>query len=433
MMATAPTPVADHQGGRAMPEPSTTPSRTGPLAGVRVLELGGLGPGPFAAMMLADMGAEVIRVDRPGATIDDLGAVLHRGRRSVVLDLKDPAAAEAVRRIADRSDALIEGYRPGVAERLGLGPDELRTRNPRLVYGRMTGWGQDGPLAQAAGHDINYLSLSGVLHAIGPADGDPVPPINLVADFGGGGMMLAFGIVCALLRVRAGEPGQVVDAAMVDGNAALLAMTYGLMKRGAWIDERGSNLLDGGAPFYRTYRCSDGRHMAVGCLEPQFYAEFLRVLGLTDDDDFASQNDRSTWATQYRRLAEIFGRRPRDEWAALFAGTDACATPVLSLHEAPEHPHNVARGTFRWEDNNAAEPMPAPRFGGTPTSAPGPIPAVGADSAAVLSEAGLTTDEIATLIAGTVGVPPDAGSMLRSPGAAVSDTAVSEPADRMAR
>ncbi len=373
-----------------------TTERSGPLAGVRALELGGIGPGPFAAMMLADMGAEVIRVDRPGAAIG-LSAGLHRGRRSVAMDLKDGRAIDVVGRIVEGCDVVLEGFRPGVAERLGLGPDDLIGHKPSLVYGRMTGWGQSGPLARTAGHDINYISLSGALHAIGPRGADPVPPLNLVGDFGGGGMFLAYGVVCALLHSRLTGRGQVVDAAMVDGASALLAMQYGLLASGVWRDERGVNLLDGGAPFYRTYRCADGRHMAVGCIEPEFYAEFLRILGLTDDPVFVWQMDQAQWPDQHRRLEEMFAGRPRDEWAKLFEGSDACTTPVLSLLEAAHHPHNQIRGTFRLGRSGTPEPMPAPRFSLTPTGPPESEPAIGRDTYAVLSAAGLSADEIDSL------------------------------------
>jgi alpha-methylacyl-CoA racemase len=367
----------------------------GPLYGVRVLELGGLGPAPFCGMVLGDLGADVIRVDRPGD--HGPGRVLHRGRRSVALDLKSPAGAEAARRIAAGCDAVLEGFRPGVAERLGLGPELLRAANHRLVYGRMTGWGQDGPYAHTPGHDINYLALSGALHTLGPAGGDPVVPLNLVADFGGGGMLLALGVVSALLAVRAGGEGQVVDAAMVDGTALLMSMTFGLLSAGQWVDRRGSNLLDGAAPFYRVYRCSDGRHVAVGSLEPPFYAELLRVLGLADDPGFAAQFDTRRWPAMCERLEKVFAGRPRDEWAALFEGTQACVTPVLSMREAVEHPHNAARGTFATDAAGAVRPAPAPRFSLTPTGAAGTVPVLGEHTGEVLREAGLDAGEIATL------------------------------------
>ncbi|MEV0084772.1 CaiB/BaiF CoA-transferase family protein [Saccharopolyspora sp. NPDC050642] len=365
----------------------------GPLTGIRVLELGGIGPGPFCGMMLADMGADVIRVDRPGSSGHP---VLHRNRRSLAIDLKARDGVVAVRKLVATCDAVLEGFRPGVAERLGLGPDELLAANPGLVYGRMTGWGQDGPLAQTPGHDINYIAIAGALHPIGTA-ADPVPPLNLVGDFGGGGMLLAYGLTCALLHAKTTGVGQVVDAAMVDGAAALMAMTYGFLATGTWQDQRAANRLDGAAPFYRVYRCADQKHMAVGCIEPQFFAAFLDVLGLTDDPDFAAQNDRTTWPTQHRRLEEIFAEQPRDHWAERFTGTDACTTPVLSLHEAPEYPHNTSRGTYR-DTNGMVQPMPAPRFTTTPAECPRPAPRPGQDTRKVLADAGLTDQDVDTLI-----------------------------------
>jgi alpha-methylacyl-CoA racemase len=360
---------------------------SGPLAGVRVVELGGIGPGPFCGMVLGDLGAEVIRVDRPAeAGRPAPFPVLHRNRRSIAVDLKDPAGARAVLSIVDTSDALIEGFRPGVAERMGLGPQPCLERNPRLVYGRITGWGQDGPMGQDPGHDINYIGLTGALHGIGPAGGDPVVPVNLVGDFGGGGMLMAVGILSALVAARTSGRGQVVDAAMVDGSALLLAMTYGFLNQGIWIDERGVNLIDGGAPFYGVYRCSDGRYVAIGALEPQFYAALVRVLELADDPDFAAQHDRTRWPAMKRRLTDLFAGRSRDEWARVFEGQGACVTPVLSLTEAASHPHNVARGVYL----DGPVPAPAPRFGGTPWADPAPAPLVGADTREVLSAAGVT-------------------------------------------
>ncbi|GGO95444.1 CaiB/BaiF CoA transferase family protein [Wenjunlia tyrosinilytica] len=369
----------------------------GPLDGVRVLELGGIGPAPFCGMVLSDFGADVIRVDRPGDRNPLAHPVLHRGRRSVAIDLKTPAGAAAARRIAESCDAVLEGFRPGVAERLGLGPDELRAAAPRLVYARMTGWGQDGPLAQTPGHDINYLALSGALGTFGPAGGDPVFPLNLVADFGGGGMLLALGVVSAILRARTGGEGQVVDAAMVDGTALLLSMAFGFLSNGMWTDERGTNFLDGAAPYYRVYRCSDGRHVAVGCIEARFWADLLRVLELEGDPDFAEQNDRQRWPVMHRRLEKVFAARPRDEWAGVFEGSQACVTPVLSLNEAAAHPHNTARGTYRPGPTGIVQPMPAPRFAGTPAPPPRAAPAPGEHTAEVLAEAGLTPEEIAAL------------------------------------
>ncbi|MCX4728825.1 CaiB/BaiF CoA-transferase family protein [Streptomyces sp. NBC_01306] len=361
----------------------------GPLAGIRVIELGGIGPGPFCGMILADLGAEVIRVDRPGAQRSASDRVLHRGRVSVAVDLKAPDGADVALRLADTADALIEGFRPGVAERLGLGPETCLARNPGLVYGRMTGWGQDGPLAQAPGHDINYIAVAGALGAIGPADGDPVVPLNLVGDMGGGGMLLALGITTALLSARTTGKGQVVDAAMTDGTALQLALVHGLMAAGRWTDHRESNLFDGGAPFYRAYRTSDGGHMAVGCVEPRFYATTLRVLGLAEDPLFAGQLDRAAWPRMAERMAEVFATRSRDEWTAAFTGQDACVTPVLSLAEAATHPHNAGRGTYTTSADGAVQPGTAPRFLGTPAAAPRPAPPIGSGTREVLGAAGL--------------------------------------------
>jgi alpha-methylacyl-CoA racemase len=341
----------------------------GPLAGIRVLEFESIGPGPFCGMMLADMGADVLRVDRPGGTGGSVGRVrrfdvMARGRRSVTLDLKGEAGREAARRLAGRADALIEGLRPGVMERLGLGPDELLARNPRLVYGRMTGWGQDGPLAARAGHDIDYIALTGTLNAIGRAGERPVPPLNLVGDFGGGGMLLAFGLACALLEARTSGRGQVVDAAMVDGASLLAAPFHGMMAAGRWTETRGENLLDGGAPWYDTYATKDGGHLAVGAIEPQFYAELLERLGLAGEP-LPAQHDRAGWPVLRARFAAVFAGRTRAEWVAAFDGSDACVAPVLSFSEARAHAHNVARATFV-ESGGIAQPAPAPRFSRTP-------------------------------------------------------------------
>ena len=338
----------------------------GPLAGCRVVELAGIGPGPFAGMILADLGAEVVRVDRPGGDLLFPGAerfdLLNRGKKSVLLDLKCPADARTALDLIARADVLIEGYRPGVAERLGAGPHECLARNPALVYGRMTGWGQDGPLAGQAGHDIAYIALTGALHAIGEAGGPPQIPLNLLGDFGGGGTYLVIGILAALWAVRNGAPGQVVDAAIVDGTAHLLALTHGLLGAGGWTDERGVNLLDGGAPFYSTYATADGRHMAVGALEGKFYAELLDRLGL--DEDPARQHDRAAWPALRERIAAQFATRTQAEWSEIFAGSDACVAPVLSLREAPGHPHMQARGSFVVRDG-IVQPAPAPRFSAT--------------------------------------------------------------------
>jgi alpha-methylacyl-CoA racemase len=368
--------------------------RGGPLAGVRVVELGGIGPGPFCGMLLADLGADVIRVDRPEqAGSDSEHPILHRGRRSVVLDLKDPAGAAVARRLIATADALIEGYRPGVAERLGLGPDECLADNPRLVYGRITGWGQDGPLRLEPGHDINYIAVAGALGAVGPAGGDPVVPLNLVGDMGGGGLLLALGICAALLRARETGQGQVVDAAMTDGTAIQLALVHGLLATGRWSDQRGANLLDGAAPFYRTYRCAGGGYVALGCIEPPFYANALRVLGLDADPLFADQFDPARWPAMGARLAEVFAGHTREEWTTRFAGQEACLSPVLSFAEAAAYPHNAARATYTVDSAGAPVPGPAPRFLGTPADPPHSAPTIGAHTAEVLAELGLSSRE----------------------------------------
>jgi alpha-methylacyl-CoA racemase len=352
---------------------------SGPLAGVRVIELAGIGPGPFCGMLLADLGAEVIRVDRPGgaaAPVSRGGDVTSRGKRRVVVDLKHPRGAEVVLRLAAASDALIEGYRPGVAERLGVGPADCLARNPALVYGRMTGWGQDGPLAASAGHDIAYIAVTGALHAIGRAGGPPQVPVNYLGDFGGGSMFLALGLVAGLLRARSAGRGLVVDAAIVDGAAVLQAMTYGLLADGAWTDERGANLLDTGRPYYDVYETADGRHMAVGALEPQFYAAFIAVLFAPEGTpaDLPAQQDQSRWPELRRRFAARFAERSQEEWSKAFSGTDACVAPVLRMTEAAAGPHLAARGTFVTV-NGVVQPAPAPRFGdGTPGAPIGALP-----------------------------------------------------------
>jgi alpha-methylacyl-CoA racemase len=385
----------------------TTAHRSGPLVGVRALELGGIGPGPFCGMVLGDLGAEVIRVDRAA----DAGSaprhpVLHRGRRSLALDLKRSAGVEVALRLVGGSDALVEGFRPGVAERLGLGPGACLAHNPRLVYGRMTGWGQEGPLAQEPGHDLNYIGLAGALGAIGPADGDPVVPLNLVGDMGGGGLLLATGILAGLLHARQTGEGQVVDAAMTDGTAIMLAIVLDLVSQGLWEDRRGVNLLDGGAPFYRTYRCADSGHIAVASLEPELYTALVRVLGLADDPTFSSQHDRAAWPPMAARLSEIFGTRSRDEWAAVFAGEGAGVTAVLRLGEAPAHPHNVARGTYATDAQGVVQPGVAPRLLATPGAVARPAPRIGEDTEAILAEAGYAPAAIAELRReGVVGTP----------------------------
>ncbi|MGI5340988.1 CaiB/BaiF CoA transferase family protein [Streptomyces sp. CA-181903] len=339
----------------------------GPLAGVRVVELAGIGPGPFAGMLLGDLGADVVRVDRPagpGLGIDPRRDVTHRNKRSVCVDLKADGGVETLLDLVGRADVLLEGYRPGVAERLGVGPGPCLARNPRLVYGRMTGWGQDGPLARAAGHDIGYTAVTGALGLTGPADGPPYPPANLLGDYAGGSLYLVVGVLSALLHARATGTGQVVDAAIVDGTAHLTAMLHGMLAAGAWQDRRGGNLLDGGAPFYGVYETSDGGHMAVGALEPRFYAEFARLLGL-DGEGAAARDDPGRWGELRDAVAERFLTRTRAEWTAVFEGTDACVSPVLSLREAPRHPHLAARGTFADRDG-IVQPAPAPRFSATP-------------------------------------------------------------------
>jgi alpha-methylacyl-CoA racemase len=368
----------------------------GPLSGIRIVELAAIGPVPFAGMLLADLGAEVVRVDRlPGtgsALADSFTAgAMGRGRRSIALDLRRPGAAEVVLRLAERSEVLIEGFRPGVAERLGVGPREVLARNPRAVYGRMTGWGQDGPLAATAGHDITYLAVSGLLHGIGTPDRPPVPPVNYVADFGGGAMVLVTGLLAALLHARATGAGQVVDAAMTEGAAYLATMTRMYAAAGAWTDERGSNLLDGGAPNYRCYECADGRYVAVGALEPQFWSALVARLDL-DPATMPSPYSRAEWASCAALLEERFRTRTRDEWAELFAPLDACVAPVLTLAEAPEHPHNRARRTFT-EVAGASVARPVPRYSNT-EGAPGPVRPVGADTLDVLTELGFTESEV---------------------------------------
>ncbi len=368
--------------------------RLGPLKGIKIVEIAGIGPGPFCAMMLADMGANIIRVERKGAS--NLGAkfnVLKRGRCSIVIDLKHPDGVAAVLRLIAQADALIEGFRPGVMERLGLGPEVCLERNPRLVYGRMTGWGQTGPLAHAAGHDINYIALSGALHAIGQAGEKPVPPLNLVGDFGGGGLLLAFGIVCGILEARASGKGQVIDAAMTDGSAALMAIIYGLKAAGRWTNERGTNLLDGGAHFYNTYQCADGKYVAIGSIEPQFYALLLEKLGI-NDPDFQAQMEASRWPELKAKLTAIFKTKTRAEWCELMEGTDVCFAPVLDLDEAPQHPHNAARGTFV-EIDGVIQPAPAPRFSRTVPEIR--ISAAGQHADQALIDWGLSAEEIAEL------------------------------------
>lgn len=368
----------------------------GPLAGYRIIELAGIGPGPFCGMMLSDMGAEVIRVERPAKGGKRPRDVLARNRKSIAVDLKRPEGVETVLRLCEGADALFEGFRPGVTERLGLGPEDCMGRNPKLVYGRMTGWGQDGPMAQAAGHDINYIGLSGALHAIGRAGERPVPPLNLVGDFGGGGMYLAFGLVCGLLEAQRSGKGQVVDAAMVDGSASLMAMFFSFAAQGGFKPERGTNLLDGGAHFYDTYETSDGKHICIGSIEPQFYALLVEKAGL-DAEAFAPQMDPQQWPALKARLTEVFKTRSRDEWCEIMEGSDVCFAPVLSIFEAPEHPHNAARGTFV-EVDGLTQPAPAPRFSRTEAGIRHGARIAGEDSEEVLRSFDFSDAEIDALI-----------------------------------
>ncbi|MFN3370409.1 MAG: CaiB/BaiF CoA transferase family protein [Sphingomonadaceae bacterium] len=373
----------------------------GPLEGLRIIEMAGIGPGPFAGMMLADHGAEVIRVDRPGPQPPE--PVLGRNRRSIIVNLKSPEGIAVVRDLVRTADGFFEGLRPGVMERLGLGPDVLLADNPRLVYGRMTGWGQTGPYAPAAGHDINYIALAGALHAYGRAGDKPTPPINMVGDFGGGGMMLAFGMVSAILAARTTGRGQVIDCAMTEGAAVLMGMIWGFRGLGAWRDERGVNLLDTGAHFYDTYECADGKFIAIGSIEPQFYAELRRLTGLDSDPEFDAQMDSSRWPALKAKLTALFLSQPRDHWCRLMEMTDVCFAPVLSMAEAPDHPHNRARQAFA-EVGGMVQPMPAPRYSGTATAAPAPAPKPGADTDALLSALGYAEERITALkSAGAVG------------------------------
>ncbi|MFH8973669.1 CaiB/BaiF CoA transferase family protein [Streptomyces sp. NPDC017890] len=355
----------------------------GPLTGVRVVELAGIGPGPFAAMLLADLGADVVRVDRPGGpglAIDPAHDITNRNKRSVIVDLKSPDGPARVLDLAERADVLIEGYRPGVAERLGVGPGHCHARNPRLVYGRMTGWGQDGPLAQRAGHDIGYIALTGALGMIGAPDAPPAVPANLLGDYAGGSLYLVVGILAALHHARATGTGQVVDAAIVDGTAHLSSMIHGMLAAGGWQDRRGANLLDGGGPFYGTYETADGRYMAVGALEQRFYAEFMELLGIPDLAP--ARDDMARWAELREAIAARFRTRTRDEWTAVFGDSDACVAPVLSLREAPHHPHLAARSTFT-DHGGITQPAPAPRFSATPTAVRTGPARPGADTDAV--------------------------------------------------
>ncbi len=361
----------------------------GPLNGYRIVEMAGLGPAPFCAMLLSDMGADVVRIDREGGSnpLDLKIDVLNRGRRSVALNLKTPEGIATAFALIARADAVIEGYRPGVMERLGLGPEECLAKNPRLVFGRMTGWGQEGPLAHAAGHDINYIALTGVLDAIG-TDESVTPPLNLIGDFGGGALYLAFGVVCALLEARASGEGQVVDAAMVDGAAHLMTMMYGLSQQGKWTDKRQDNLLDGGAHFYGAFECADGKWIAIGSIEPQFYRLLLDTLGIDPDAEGVSQS-KEDWQRMREQLRQTFLREPQSHWCELMEGTDICFAPVLSMADAPEHPHNKDRSVFV-KDFGITQPGPAPRFSRTPGSIRRPPPQPGEHTAEVLEEWGIS-------------------------------------------
>lgn len=372
----------------------------GPLEGVKVIEIAGIGPGPLAAMLLADMGADVIRVDRAQSVMGGDPAappvdVLNRGRRSIGVDLKHPDGIETILKMVEKADVLIEGFRPGVTERLGIGPDVCAARNPGLVYGRMTGWGQDGPLAQAAGHDINYIALAGALHPLGRAGEKPMPPLNLVGDFGGGTMFLVFGIMCALYERTHSGKGQVVDAAMVDGAAVLTTMFYGMRAMGFWSPERGTNLLDTGSHFYETYETRDGKFVSIGSIEPQFYKELIRLTGL-EGEELPFQMDRNQWDPLKERFAEIFKQKTRDEWCEIMEGTDVCFAPVLSFDEAYLHPHNKARGTFT-EVSGVLQPSPAPRYSRTPAAIQGPPSHAGQYTDEVLAQYGFAESEVAKL------------------------------------
>ena len=372
----------------------------GPLQGVRIIELAGIGPGPFCGMMLSDMGAEVIRIDRYTENPQPSKDVLNRNRQSIAVDLKQPEGVETVLKLVESADGLFEGFRPGVTERLGLGPADCLKRNKKLVYGRMTGWGQDGPMANAAGHDINYIALSGALYSVGRSGERPVPPLNLVGDFGGGGMLLAFGMVCALLEAQKSGEGQVIDSAMIDGAASLMSMFFSMAAMGRFTDQRGTNLLDGGAPFYDTYETSDGKYVSLGSIEPQFYALLKEKAGL-DEETFGAQHDASRWVSQKKKLTAIMKSKTRDEWCEIMEGSDVCFAPVLSIFEAPDHPHNKHRNGFLNIDG-VVQPAPAPRFSRTaPEVRHGPR-MEGQDSEAVLSAAGFSAEKIAELKASKV-------------------------------
>lgn len=364
----------------------------GPLTGIKVVEIGSIGPGPFCAMMLADHGAEVIRVERPGGiqggvSLDTNKDILARSRRSITLDIKNNECLEVLLRLVDSADCIVEGFRPGVMERLGLGPDVLLARNSKLVYGRMTGWGQDGPLAHTAGHDINYIALSGALNMLGREGSAPTPPINILGDFAGGGLTLAFGLVCALFSARSTGKGQVVDCSMTEGSSQLMSFIWTLQQQGSWPEGRGANELDTGAHYYDTYACADGKFVALGAIEPKFHSEFRRLLGIDKDAEFDSHTDKRQWQTLKMRLKKIFLEKTRDEWAEIFSGSDACLTPVLDFDESVAHPHNKARNAHV-EVAGMLQPAPAPRYSETPTDKPREPAAAGADTKDILKELG---------------------------------------------
>ena len=379
----------------------------GPLTGYKVIELAGIGPAPMCAMLLSDLGAEVLRIDRTadaglGIAIETKYSLLNRGRRSVAFDLKRPEATAALLRLIEKADALIEGFRPGVMERLGLGPDVCLARNPRLVFGRMTGWGQEGPLAMAAGHDINYIALSGALHSIGRRGEAPVPPLNLIGDFGGGALYLAFGVVAGLLEAQKSGKGQVIDAAMVDGAASLMTAIYGMHGAGIWSDERGANMLDTGAHYYDVYETKDGKHISIGSIEKKFYEELLQLSGLKNEE-LAPQNDRKSWPQMKERVAALFRTKTRDEWCKIMEGSDICFAPVLSMAEAPNHPHNKLRGTFV-ERDGVTQPTPAPRFSRTPGAIQGPPAKPGEHTETALRDWGFSAPDLERLRAcGAIG------------------------------
>ena len=372
----------------------------GPLSGFKIIELAGIGPGPFCGMMLSDMGAEVIRVERLSNQTTAPKDVLARNRRSIAVDLKQPEGIETVLKLVESADALFEGFRPGVTERLGLGPDQCLARNKSLVYGRMTGWGQDGPMAQAAGHDINYIGLAGALHAIGRRGEGPVPPLNLVGDFGGGGMLLAFGLVCGLLEAQKSGEGQVVDSAMIDGTAALMAMFFSMAANNSFSDQRGTNLLDGGAHFYDTYATKDDKHICIGSIEPQFYALLIEKAEL-DPEKYAPQMDASQWPALKADLQDVFLSKTQAEWCEIMEGTDVCFAPVLSIFEAPEHPHHKARNSFM-EIDGVMQQAPAPRFSRTEPKVSHGARVPGEDTLSVLKDYGFSSDEISTLTSNNV-------------------------------